>query len=76
MPSVLIEIRRQYTQEQEIALMEAVHAALREPSTPGVFAPLDASVMRAASTSQVLSAISLKSRSTRAYRVVTHPHYR
>lgn len=30
MPSVLIEIRRQYTQEQEIALMEAVHAALRE----------------------------------------------
>jgi len=29
-PSVLIEIRRQYTQEQEIALMEAVHAALRE----------------------------------------------
>ena len=30
MPSVLIEVRRQYTQEQEIALMEAVHAALRE----------------------------------------------
>ena len=30
MPSVLIEIRRQYTQEQEIALIEAVHAALRE----------------------------------------------
>ncbi|MEJ2061001.1 MAG: tautomerase family protein [Gammaproteobacteria bacterium] len=30
MPSVLIEVRKQYTQEQEIALMEAVHAALRE----------------------------------------------
>lgn len=30
MPSVLIEIRRQYTQEQEVALMEAVHAALRQ----------------------------------------------
>lgn len=30
MPSVLIEIRRQYAQEQEIALMEAVHKALRE----------------------------------------------
>ena len=30
MPSVLIEVRRQYTQEQEIALMEAVHMALRE----------------------------------------------
>lgn len=30
MPSVLIEIRRQYPREQEIALMEAVHAALRE----------------------------------------------
>jgi len=30
MPSVLIEVRRQYTQEQEIALMEAVHLALRE----------------------------------------------
>lgn len=30
MPSVLIEVRRQYTQEQEIALMEAVHRALRE----------------------------------------------
>lgn len=29
MPSVLIEVRKQYTQEQEIALMEAVHAALR-----------------------------------------------
>lgn len=30
MPSVLIEVRKQYTAEQEIALMEAVHAALRE----------------------------------------------
>lgn len=30
MPSVLIEIRRQYAKEQEIALMEAVHKALRE----------------------------------------------
>lgn len=30
MPSVLIEVRRRYTQEQEIALMEAVHLALRE----------------------------------------------
>ena len=30
MPSILIEIRQQYTQEQEIALMEAVHLALRE----------------------------------------------
>lgn len=30
MPSVLIEIRKQYTDSQEIALMEAVHAALRE----------------------------------------------
>jgi phenylpyruvate tautomerase PptA (4-oxalocrotonate tautomerase family) len=30
MPSVLIEVRRQYTQEQEGALMEAVHMALRE----------------------------------------------
>lgn len=29
MPSVLIEVRRQYTQEQETALMEAVHIALR-----------------------------------------------
>jgi phenylpyruvate tautomerase PptA (4-oxalocrotonate tautomerase family) len=29
MPSVLIEVRRQYTQEQEAALMEAVHIALR-----------------------------------------------
>ncbi len=30
MPSVLIEIRRQYAQEQEIEIMEAVHKALRE----------------------------------------------
>ena len=30
MPSVLIEVRKQYTPEQEVALMEAVHAALRE----------------------------------------------
>jgi hypothetical protein len=30
MPSALIEVRRQYTQEQEIALIEAVHIALRE----------------------------------------------
>ena len=30
MPSVLIEVRKRYTQEQEIALMEAVHAALRD----------------------------------------------
>ena len=30
MPSVLIEIRRKYSQEREIALIEAVHAALRE----------------------------------------------
>jgi phenylpyruvate tautomerase PptA (4-oxalocrotonate tautomerase family) len=30
MPSVLIEVRRQYTQDQEIALMEAVHKALRD----------------------------------------------
>ncbi len=30
MPSVLIEVRRQYTREQETALMEAVHSALRE----------------------------------------------
>lgn len=30
MPSVLIEIRKQYTPEQEAALMEAVHAALRK----------------------------------------------
>ncbi|MHB8423052.1 MAG: tautomerase family protein [Leptospirales bacterium] len=30
MPSVLIEVRKRYSQEQEIALMEAVHTALRE----------------------------------------------
>jgi phenylpyruvate tautomerase PptA (4-oxalocrotonate tautomerase family) len=30
MPSVLIEVRKRYSREQEIALMEAVHAALRE----------------------------------------------
>lgn len=30
MPSVLIEVRRQYTQAEEIALMEAVHKALRD----------------------------------------------
>jgi phenylpyruvate tautomerase PptA (4-oxalocrotonate tautomerase family) len=30
MPSVLIEVRRQYTPAQEGALMEAVHRALRE----------------------------------------------
>lgn len=30
MPSALIEVRRQYTQDEEIAIMEAVHAALRE----------------------------------------------
>ncbi len=30
MPSVLIEVRRPYTAEQEIALMEAVHRALRD----------------------------------------------
>jgi phenylpyruvate tautomerase PptA (4-oxalocrotonate tautomerase family) len=30
MPSVLIEVRRQYTQDQEIALIEAVHMALRD----------------------------------------------
>jgi phenylpyruvate tautomerase PptA (4-oxalocrotonate tautomerase family) len=30
MPSVLIEVRRQYTAQEEAALMEAVHAALRE----------------------------------------------
>ncbi len=29
MPSVLIEVRQHYTADQEIALMEAVHAALR-----------------------------------------------
>jgi len=30
MPSILIEVRQHYTQEQEIALMEAVHRAVRE----------------------------------------------
>jgi hypothetical protein len=30
MPSVLIEVRQQYSKEQECAIMEAVHAALRE----------------------------------------------
>jgi phenylpyruvate tautomerase PptA (4-oxalocrotonate tautomerase family) len=30
MPSVLIEVRRQYTQADEIALMEAVHKSLRD----------------------------------------------
>ncbi len=30
MPSVLIEVRRQYGQADEIALMEAVHKALRD----------------------------------------------
>ena len=30
MPSVLIEVRQKYSQEREIALIEAVHAALRE----------------------------------------------
>ena len=30
MPSVLIEVRQQYSAEEEVALMEAVHAALRE----------------------------------------------
>ena len=30
MPSVLIEVRKQYSREQEIALMEAVHRALRD----------------------------------------------
>lgn len=30
MPSVLIEARQQYTQEVELALMEAVHKALRD----------------------------------------------
>jgi 5-carboxymethyl-2-hydroxymuconate isomerase len=29
MPSVLIEVRKPYTHAQEVALMEAVHAALR-----------------------------------------------
>jgi phenylpyruvate tautomerase PptA (4-oxalocrotonate tautomerase family) len=30
MPSVLIEVRKQYSIEQERAIMEAVHSALRE----------------------------------------------
>lgn len=30
MPSVLIEVRQQYTQAQEIDLIEAVHTALRD----------------------------------------------
>jgi len=30
MPSVLIEVRKTYTPAEEVALMEAVHAALRE----------------------------------------------
>ena len=30
MPSVLIEVRRSYSRDEEVALMEAVHAALRE----------------------------------------------
>jgi phenylpyruvate tautomerase PptA (4-oxalocrotonate tautomerase family) len=30
MPSVLIEVRQQYSKEQESAIMEAVHSALRE----------------------------------------------
>lgn len=30
MPSVLIEVRNAYSQTQEVALMEAVHSALRE----------------------------------------------
>jgi phenylpyruvate tautomerase PptA (4-oxalocrotonate tautomerase family) len=30
MPSVLIEVRKVYSPDEEIALMEAVHAALRE----------------------------------------------
>lgn len=30
MPSILIEVRKEYSQEQEMALMEAVHSALRE----------------------------------------------
>ena len=29
MPNVLIEVRRQYTHEEELAMIEAVHAALR-----------------------------------------------
>lgn len=30
MPSILIEVRKNYTQEQEVAIMDAVHRALRE----------------------------------------------
>jgi phenylpyruvate tautomerase PptA (4-oxalocrotonate tautomerase family) len=30
MPTVLIEVRKQYTPEQEMGLIEAVHAALRD----------------------------------------------
>src|SRR6266496_1260951 len=30
MPTVLIEVRRPYTREQEMGLMDAVHAALRD----------------------------------------------
>jgi phenylpyruvate tautomerase PptA (4-oxalocrotonate tautomerase family) len=30
MPTVLIEVRREYTPQQETAIMEAVHSALRE----------------------------------------------
>lgn len=30
MPSLLIEVRRQHVQEQEVAIMETVHLALRE----------------------------------------------
>lgn len=30
MPSVLIEVRRSYSQEEELAIMEAVHSALRK----------------------------------------------
>lgn len=34
MPSVLIEVRTQYTREQELAIIEGVHMALRDPSVP------------------------------------------
>jgi phenylpyruvate tautomerase PptA (4-oxalocrotonate tautomerase family) len=30
MPSVLIEVRKHYSEEQEVAIMEAVHGALRD----------------------------------------------
>ena len=30
MPSVLIEVRQQYSQDQEVAIIDAVHMALRE----------------------------------------------